>query len=404
MGFIGQCGTSVRGMTRQSEYTGRRAPSEILRILCLCLGARQGSGTQDRLRDMLRDGVDWVGLAALGNAHLVAPALWVALETKGLLPDVPSDFRDYLAAIHRANAIRTDAMRRQACAVVAALNVCGIVPVILKGGARLFEPGPRDGYARMMADIDLLVELPRLDEALATLRHLDYEIVDVPRSRRSHATTLRRSGELAAIDLHHDIGPQRDFIPLAHAIADAVPVTLEDCRLRIPSPTHRAMHVFFHSQIHDRGHAGGVVPLRHLEEFAGIVARHAETVDWAAIDRACDRLRFRGEWDAWLYLAARCLGVVAITPVRRPRRAWLHYQRCLFQLDHGWVSAVLSAGLAATEPLSYANIDYKYGCGARRLGLFRARVAETLSLCGKYRHRIPQRLAAAIRDAGEGAS
>jgi hypothetical protein len=378
--------------------TGSGGPSESLRLLCFLL-SEPGRG-------MPAETVDWVALAAAANGYLVAPALWCALDRKGLLADLPDDFRDYLAAVHQANAIRTDAIYRQAGRALAALNASGIAPLVLKGGARLFEGMREAGHARMMADLDLLVEEPRFDQALGALLRLGYAVADEDeaRRRRLHATTLRCPGEPVAIDLHREIGPQRAFIPLAEAVAAAVPVTAEECRLRLLSPTHRIMHLFFHAQIHDRGHLAGVIPLRHLEDFAWIAARHARSIDWAAIARACDRLRCRGAWQAWLYLADRCLATSADVPARWPFGARLHYRRCLFQLDHRWAGALLRPALAITEPLSYANIDYQYGCGAARRSLLRARAVETLRLLGKYRHRIPQRLAAAIRDAREKAS
>jgi hypothetical protein len=379
-----------------SRFTGPPTASRHFELLCLCLSA-----SPERLGADLAEGVDWVGLAAIANTHLVAPALWLALDRKGLLPVVPGDFRDYLSAIYRANQTRMAAMRHQARAAVASLNAAEIAPILLKGAARLFEETEDVGGGRMMADLDILVEEPRFDAALAALRRLGYEVVDGhdPQSREFHATTLRCSGAPFAIDLHRDIGPQRRFIPLAEAVAGAQPLRAEACELRLLAPTHRIMHLFFHAQVHDRGHLAGIIPLRHLEDFAWIVARHAPAIDWPGIVRACDRLRLRGPWEAWLHLAEICLGTRIAMPAPPTLRARLHYRRCLFQLDHRWAGAALRQAIAVTEPLSYANIDYRYGCGASRSGLFRARAREMLRLFGKYRLRLPQRLAAAFRDA-----
>jgi Uncharacterised nucleotidyltransferase len=378
--------------------TGARRPrSDNVRTLCLCLGE---AGAGDALRARLAGGIDWVGLAAAANHYLVAPALWRALERKRLLPAVPDDFRHYLAAIQDANAIRAETMRGQARRAAAALNEAGITPLILKGGARLFEETPETGCARMMADLDLLAAPEQQEAALAALAGLGYAVADAPSDQPRHSLTLRHPGEAAAIDLHRDIGPQRDFIPLADAFARAVPATGETCRIRLLSPTHRVMHLFFHAEIHDRGHLAGILPLRALEDFAAIVARHGPAIDWSVIARVTERLRLDAAWDAWLLLAERCLGTRTLQP-QYPRRAALHYRRCLFQLDHDRLGAAVRLGLALTAPLAFTTIDYRYGCGASRLGLFAARARETLRLIGKYRHRVPQRLAAALRDTHE---
>lgn len=375
----------------------RRARSDSVRTLCLCLSE---AGTAEALRAKLASGTDWVALAAAANHYLVAPALWRAFERKRLLPSLPEDFRDYLAAIERANAIRAETMRGQARRAAAALNAAGIAPLILKGGARLFEEIAGAGGARMMADLDLAVTPEQQEAALAALARLGYAVADAPHDQPRHSLTLRHPGEAAAIDLHRDIGPQRDFIPLADAFARATPIAGETCRILLLSPTHRVMHLFFHAQIHDRGHAAGILPLRALDDFAAIIARHGPAVDWAVITLAVERLRLEQAWDAWLLLAERCLGTRTLHPLRR-RRAALHYHRCFFQLDHDRLDAAVRAGLALTAPLAFATIDYRYGCGARRLGLFAARARETLRLLGKYRHRVPQRLAAALRDTRE---
>lgn len=387
-------------MPKRSMQPRRSAPSASLRLLCLCLGASRTADARERLRRLLREEPDWVGLAAVANEHLVAPTVWTALDRGGLLPELPEDFRAYLAAIHRANAIRGEAMRRQLRRAASALNAAEIVPVLLKGGARLFE-NTAEGDARMMADLDLLVEERRLDEALAILCRSGYRVVDDRSAGRFHATALRHAGEPAAIDIHRHVGPQRDFIPLAEALAGAVPLAAGDCRLLALAPTHRVMHVFFHAQIHDRGQASHALPLRQLEEFAWIAECHASAIDWAAIAGAVDRLRLRRAWDAWLHLAERCLGLAPAMPLRWRQRAARHYRRCLFLLDHRGLARVLGAALAVTEPLSYANIDYRYRCGASAPRLFRARATEVLRLCRKYGHRLPQRLLAALREAHE---
>ena len=390
-------------MPKRSMQPRPSAPAASLQLLCLCLSASRTADAQEQLRGLLREGPDWVALAAVANEHLVAPALWTALGRSGLLPELPDDFSEYLAAIHHANAIRAEAMRRQLRRAALALNAAGIVPVLLKGGARLFER-TAEGDARMMADLDLLVEERRCDEAVAVLCRNGYRVVDDESGGRFHATALRHAGEPAAIDVHRHVGRQRDFIPLADALAGAVLLAAGDCRVLALAPTHRVMHVFFHAQIHDRGQASHALPLRQLEEFAWIAERHAPAIDWAAIAVAVDRLRLRSAWDAWLYLAGRCLGQAPAMPLRRRRRAARHYRRCLFLLDHRWLGGPLRAALAVTEPLSYANIDYRYGCGASAPRLLRARAAEILRLCRKYGRRLPQRLLAALREAHEQAS
>jgi hypothetical protein len=381
--------------TKKARAAG--APSESLRVLCLCLSAPQVPEARDELQRLFRGSLDWVGLAAYANAQLVAPAVWLGLERSGLSTGIPEDFRDYLFAIYRANAERMASIHRQACRAFAALDARGVTPLVLKGGARLFEEGPEAGCARMMADLDLLVERASFAAALAALGAIGYELVDEAQGRRAHATSLRRPGEPAAIDLHGDVGRQRDFIPLPAVLADATTMRIDAWQLRIPSPTHRIMHAFFHSQLHDRGHVGGDIPLRHLEDTAWTVARHGTAIDWGAIAQACDRLRLGRAWNAWLYLARRCLAVPVPLPAER-WRAWLHYRRCLFQADHERLDSLLRAGLAVTEPFSYVNIDYRYGCGASRSRLSWARLLEMRRLFGKYGLHLPRRLLAAVRE------
>ncbi len=85
------------------------------------------------------DTTDWKGLVDLANRHFLTPALWWALEEKGLAGRLPGDLREFLRRAHSLNLARNEGIRAQAGEIATTLDRSGIVPIVLKGGVHLFE-------------------------------------------------------------------------------------------------------------------------------------------------------------------------------------------------------------------------------------------------------------------------
>ena len=105
---------------------------DVLLSLCRCL--RMSSDEVGSLGELPNGADQWNAVIGLANVHYLTPALWSAVQVKGLEGRLPEDARDFLAEAHRLNAARNTRIRAQALELLAALAGADIKTVVLKGG------------------------------------------------------------------------------------------------------------------------------------------------------------------------------------------------------------------------------------------------------------------------------
>ena len=149
---------------------------ESFRFLCRCLSlGRQESAAINQLRQQIADdAVDWEQVVHMASVHLVTPSLYWELAQKDLLPDLPTDLRDYLETLFELNGDRNNALRRQALELVRLLNSLGVEPVLLKGIAGLLTDLYDAPGIRVIGDLDILVPEKSLPTTIATLQVAGY--------------------------------------------------------------------------------------------------------------------------------------------------------------------------------------------------------------------------------------
>ena len=307
--------------------TGRR---QALKIVATCLQSAAGG---DAAAVERRAVGDWTPVVALANAHLLAPALYRNLADADRLDDVPSDVRDYLALLHRLNGDRNEALRRQIIELVAALNVIGVVPMLLKGGLGLFVGLYADPAARMIRDIDILVPARQAECAAEALRRLGYGLIARYETGHNAYGDFARSYDAGAVDLHTELVETPYLLPASDVwrrarIAEAAPTV----RFAAPDPTDRTLHHLLHAQIHYAANFyRGVLELQQLYEFARLVNDQRD-IDWAAIERRLARHQLGIALESYALAAQRLFG--GRWPLSNPpsRLAAAHCQRCLVQL------------------------------------------------------------------------
>jgi hypothetical protein len=124
----------------------------------------------DRM-NIRRDAVDWGRLLYMANLHFCAPLWFVRLQQDDLLPLLPLDLQTYLDYLHKANEERQEAFRQAAIDIVSSFEEHSIPVILLKGAATFCDDLYADLGARMMGDLDLLVEGHRLEPACGTPCH-----------------------------------------------------------------------------------------------------------------------------------------------------------------------------------------------------------------------------------------
>lgn len=215
---------------------------------------------------------DWFTLIEVANHCWMAPALFVALDHCGGLSGLPADARDYLAFIHDRNRQRNLLLRDQLVEAVAALNRSGIQPILLKGAGIIFCVPERKLGARMMSDLDLLVEDAQTPIANVVLADLGYRTAEGEHGvwRPQDAGVLELHGAGTVSGLH------------GSSITDAAQfssVTRDAAQARLPSPALRALNLIVHDQIKEGDYWRGTIDLRHLHDLAEL-AQMPQGIDW----------------------------------------------------------------------------------------------------------------------------
>ncbi len=87
---------------------------ETLLLLCRCLRPAGAPGDVAPATGSPVHADQWTAVIDLANAQYLTPALWAALEEKGLTECLPEDAQDFLREAHRLNRARNIGIKERA--------------------------------------------------------------------------------------------------------------------------------------------------------------------------------------------------------------------------------------------------------------------------------------------------
>lgn len=304
----------------------RLSALRLHRILGACLAPKL-----DLPAELGRGDFPWPALLETANRTLLSPALHAALSDKAPSGLVPDDVRAYLGELNRLNALRNHRLRIQADEAIAALNRAGVVPLLLKGAAMLFERRRGEPMTRMVSDLDLLVgknDGPRAIECLARLGY----IAAARNEWASHGLgDFVRPQDVGAIDLHVELLREEHLLPAAEVLRAASPRVQRDLSYMLLSPEHRVLHLLLHDTIQDHGYFDGRLHFRHLHDLASLVAAEPG-IDWGAVRDRLQPLRLAGALAWWLLAAEHFFAVPVPAAIGRPWLARARLWRAQLQI------------------------------------------------------------------------
>ncbi len=333
-------------------------PARGLDIIVECLRPEAGGPRGARVRPSLRD---WTAALTLANRHWLTPAVHAALAEAGRSDDVPPEVRDYLALLHRANAERNQALRRQAVELVAALNNVEIAPMLLKGGLTLFLPLYSQPGVRMIRDLDVLIPPDLGARACEALASLGYRIATRYEAGHNAYGDFTRPNDPGAVDLHFEPIEMPYLLSATEMWSRARPVVADGVRFVAPSSTDMVLHHLLHAQIHYLGNFyRGVVELRQLYELA-LFVRHYQDVDWTLIAERFSRHRLDVALESYLLAAQRLFDNPWPLPHPASRAAHAHCRRCLLQLKYPALARVGIPWANIHAAFAWHRINHFYG-------------------------------------------
>jgi len=333
------------------------------------------------------DAVSWEQVIELANKSFVTSALWSALLQKGMRAGLPLEVADYLAYIHEMNRIRNDAIEKQLVEIICALNGLGIEPLLLKGAALLLSRAFEDSAARMMIDIDLLVETDDVKKILQTFSALKYqtETATFPNDNH-HLSPIYRSGDPAPIEIHtrllnrfYNIG----ILKMDDIWKDSTLVKTDGMSWRQLSPSHAIIYNVIHSQIQHGNFGRGNISLRDLLDLVLISRYYSDLVDWDHLVFLMNMHDLRRLFNSYLYLASKLLGFSPHS-LNDPVSARFHYVRCLL-VAHGWERLQLFGSMSMISRMFAAKrMCEDFGCTDTFTDIAKMRVRYFLYLSKKW--------------------
>lgn len=356
---------------------GVRSCPDAIRFIGGCVSRHDSIDSIGSLRTLLaRNTIDWLVVVGVANHHAVTPALWAAMNRKGLADLLPDDVRAYLPMLYDLNRRRNHLIREQVLQAASCLNSHDIRPILMKGALGLLEDGGDEG-AVIMTDADLLVRHVELPMAITALRSLGYELLAEP---HAHACTLHRPMSLVTIDLHSDVGPQRALLSPDAVYAAASHINRTDVAVDALAVSHRVLVLLMTFAVFERHYLAGHIPMRGLSHLADLCGRCGPDIDWNYVLETADRHRLCAQAASMFHMARELINVPVPIRSGQSAAAHRHLRRCFLQLAHPTFDRVMHAYATFAWPFNQVRMDYRHNCGTHGGSLTAARIRHAIDV------------------------
>lgn len=290
-------------------------------LLAVFLRPSLDEATKQALRSAAASGaIDWGRLLYVANSQLCTPLWFVRLRQSGLLALLPDELQEYLGQLHQANIERNVVLRDALEELLQAFAREGIAPLLLKGAATFADDLYGDPGARMMGDLDLLVEARHTNACREILFAHGYDEVPEPNmepdglptdERHHHLFPFRRPGSPVLVEVHFKVSYAQAgrVLPVAQAWANQQAATVGGVSVSLFNPTWRLLHNTAHALVPHCEFIRGDISLRQLAEFAALVDRDGPLIDWDEWFARGAAQGLKREFSVYLMLAQRLMGV-----------------------------------------------------------------------------------------------
>lgn len=167
----------------------------------------------ERIKQLLREGIDWETLLRLAHAHGVAPLLWFHLSK--ICPElVPEPYYNRLRDYFRNNSIRNHYLKSELLRLLDLFSAHGVMAIPYKGVVLAISVYG-DLALRHFGDLDILVQPSDLQQAKTLLTAQGYEpkviLTEAQEAefvRSQHHHFFSRASDGSVVELHWDVAPR----------------------------------------------------------------------------------------------------------------------------------------------------------------------------------------------------
>jgi hypothetical protein len=164
----------TKGLAMTSPDTQKR-PSAEFRLLAACMSWPQSHQATLKVKSLSGAHIDWDEFVALTARHRVAALAQSALQKAGEAP--PPEASERLAQAAHHEAMKELTLAGEVLRLNAALQKCGLTPILLKGVGIALQGFGRLGL-RNNRDIDILISSSEIAKCADILTELGYQRIE----------------------------------------------------------------------------------------------------------------------------------------------------------------------------------------------------------------------------------
>lgn len=250
------------------------------------------------------DSVNWQEFVQLCSNHLILPVIYLKFQSHDILSILPIGLPEFLSEIFHLNLNRNEKILKQLQEILLLLNKHEIYPVLLKGAGNIIGGLYTSPGERMLGDIDFLVSE---DEYLNAARLLEddgyshnlpsyFDVKDM-----THYPRLYKTGVLADVEIHR-LPVTFKYTGLFNTdIIDREKKAIsKDFSCFVLSNKHKVINNFIHTQLSNKGHLYGIIPLRDLYDVYLLSKR-------TDISQSINDIEYKGKAIAYFLFASKAL-------------------------------------------------------------------------------------------------
>ena len=180
---------------------GRITPRAVRQVAYLLSPRQPGRGLPI---DSCQGESDWKDILWTAGEHFVTPTLLPALKRNGLWQSLSPQIHSYLYLFYELNAERNRQILELVKEVVEILGHIAIEPVMLKGGATIFELPDDEIGGRVLRDLDVLVPKELWKPAIRAMEAEGFEAKPHVKPDQ-HDTVMLRGGNIVRVEIHTEV-------------------------------------------------------------------------------------------------------------------------------------------------------------------------------------------------------
>ncbi|MBV5313191.1 MAG: nucleotidyltransferase family protein [Prolixibacteraceae bacterium] len=250
------------------------------------------------------DSVNWQEFVQLCSNHLVLPVIYLKFQSHNILTILPVGLPEFLSEIFHLNLNRNEKILEQLQKITFLLNKKEIYPILLKGAGNIIDGLYTNIGERMLGDIDFLVSEEDYLKAAKLLEddgyfHDNPSYFDV--KDMTHYPRLYKTGVLADVEIHRLPVKSKYTGKFNTNIIDQEKKSIsKDYSCFVLSDKHKIINNFIHTQLSNKGHHYGIIPLRDLYDVYLLSKR-------TDISQTINDTEYKGKAIAYFLFASKAL-------------------------------------------------------------------------------------------------